>query len=202
MMTSSKGNIFRFTDPLWREPSVTGVLPPQRPATRRFDVFLIRAWINERNAGDLSRHRVHYGITVMIIWKRFPHSWPYVRGIPRSSADPPPYNRPSMWSLDICFMGINTPLNKLLSCQWFEKAWSSCDVNLMFFRVFFAIYDYRKLPIVGLMPDAELMKYGTQRQLKIFIYFSNPIFTNPCDSILYNLYGIGQRVSTELRIQS
>ena len=38
MMTSSNGNIFRFTDHLCGE--VPGEFPAQRPVTRSFDVFL------------------------------------------------------------------------------------------------------------------------------------------------------------------
>ena len=37
MMTSSNGNIFRVTGPLWGNPPVTGGFPP--PVTRSFDVF-------------------------------------------------------------------------------------------------------------------------------------------------------------------
>ena len=39
MMTSSNGNIFRVTGPLWGEPLVTGRFPSQRPETWSFDVF-------------------------------------------------------------------------------------------------------------------------------------------------------------------
>ena len=39
MMTSSNGNIFRVTGPLWGNPPVTGGFPSQRPVTRSFDVF-------------------------------------------------------------------------------------------------------------------------------------------------------------------
>ena len=49
--------------------SVTGELPSQRPVTRRFSVFFIRAWINgwvnNHEAGDLRRHRAHYEVIVM-----------------------------------------------------------------------------------------------------------------------------------------
>ena len=42
----------------------------QRPVTRSFDVFLIwdldkRGWVNNREAGDLRRHRAHYDVIVM-----------------------------------------------------------------------------------------------------------------------------------------
>ena len=42
----------------------------QRPVTRSFDVSLIcawlKGWVNNREAGDLIRHRAHYDFTVMM----------------------------------------------------------------------------------------------------------------------------------------
>ena len=41
----------------------------QRPVTRSFDVFFdlcrINGWVNNREAGDLRRHRAHYDVIVM-----------------------------------------------------------------------------------------------------------------------------------------
>ena len=52
---------------------VTGEFPSQRPVTRSFDVSLICAWINDwvnnRDTGDLRRHRAHYYVNVMS-WMR------------------------------------------------------------------------------------------------------------------------------------
>ena len=50
----------------WR----SGEFPSQRPVTRSFDVFFdlhqkINDWVNNREAGDLSRHRAHYDVIVM-----------------------------------------------------------------------------------------------------------------------------------------
>ena len=43
--------------------------PTQRPVTRSFDVFFYRVWIkdwvNNRETGDLRRHRGHYDVNVM-----------------------------------------------------------------------------------------------------------------------------------------
>ena len=43
--------------------------PAQRPVTRGFDVFfdlcLNNGWVNNREAGDLRRHRVHDDVIVM-----------------------------------------------------------------------------------------------------------------------------------------
>ena len=45
---------------------VTGEFPAQRPVTRGFDVFFdLHGWVNNREAGDLSRHRAHYDLTEM-----------------------------------------------------------------------------------------------------------------------------------------
>ena len=49
---------------------VTGEFPLQRPVTRSFDDSLICArkigWVNNREAGDLGRHRTHYDVIAMI----------------------------------------------------------------------------------------------------------------------------------------
>ena len=64
MMTSSNGKIFRVTGPLCGEFTGPGQLPAQRPVTRSFDVFfdlcLNNGWLNNREAGDLRRHRAHF----------------------------------------------------------------------------------------------------------------------------------------------
>ena len=70
MMTSSNGNIFRVTGPLCGEVTGPGEIPAQRPLTRSFDVFFficawINDWVNNREAGDLRRHRGHYDVNVM-----------------------------------------------------------------------------------------------------------------------------------------
>ena len=66
-MTSSNGNIFRVTGHLCGE--FTGI-----PRTKASDAelwcfslicVLINGWVNNREAGDLRRHRVHYDVTVM-----------------------------------------------------------------------------------------------------------------------------------------
>ena len=50
--------------------AITGELPSQRPVARSFDIFFICAWINgwanNREAGDLRRHRAHYDVIVMM----------------------------------------------------------------------------------------------------------------------------------------
>ena len=59
---------------------VTGEFPTQSPVTRSFDVLfdlrLNNGWVNNRDAGDLRRHRAHYDVTVMawfyrgLIWNQ------------------------------------------------------------------------------------------------------------------------------------
>ena len=46
---------------------VAGEFPAQRPVTWSFDIFsdLINDWVNNREAGDLRRHRGHYDVNVM-----------------------------------------------------------------------------------------------------------------------------------------
>ena len=52
---------------------VTGEFPAQRPVTRSFDVFFDLAWVknwaDNRDAGDLRRHRAHYDVIVIILSK-------------------------------------------------------------------------------------------------------------------------------------
>ena len=68
MMTSSNGNIFRVTAPLCGE--FTG--PRWIPHTKASDAELfsligfLNGWVNNRDAGDLRRHRAHYDVTVMV----------------------------------------------------------------------------------------------------------------------------------------
>ena len=67
MMTSPNGNIFRVTGPLCGEFTGPGEFPTQRPVARSSDVFFdLRVnWVNNREAGDLRRHRGHYDVNVM-----------------------------------------------------------------------------------------------------------------------------------------
>ena len=64
IMTSSNGNIFRVTGPLW------GEFPSQRPVTWSFDVFFdlrLNKWL--KVDGDLRRHHVQYDVAV--IWSTY-----------------------------------------------------------------------------------------------------------------------------------
>ena len=67
MMTSSNASIFRVTGHLCGE--VPGEFHAQRPVTRSFDVFFDlrpnKGWVNNGEAGDLRRYRVHCDVIVM-----------------------------------------------------------------------------------------------------------------------------------------
>ena len=68
MMTSSNGNIFRVTGPLWGESTGHTVDSPHNGQWRGALMFsLIYTWsngcANNRDAGDLRRHHAHYYIT-------------------------------------------------------------------------------------------------------------------------------------------
>ena len=69
MMTSSNGNIFRITGPLWGKPPVTGGSHHKGQWRGTLMFSLICAWTNDwantPDAGDLRRNRAHYDVTVM-----------------------------------------------------------------------------------------------------------------------------------------
>ena len=77
MITSSNGSIFRITGPLWRKPPVIGGFPSQRRVTWSLIFSLVCAstngWSNNRDAGELRRHRAHYEASVMVL------TWHYLR---------------------------------------------------------------------------------------------------------------------------
>ena len=69
----SNGNIFRVTGPLSGNSPVTSEFPSHRLVTRGFDVFFdlrldkrLNGWVNNREAGDLRRHRAYYDVIVML----------------------------------------------------------------------------------------------------------------------------------------
>ena len=71
MMTSSSGNIFRVTGPLYREFTGHRWIPPTKASDVELWCFLwsapwINGWVNNREAGDLRRHRAHYDVIVVI----------------------------------------------------------------------------------------------------------------------------------------
>ena len=67
MMTSSNGNIFRVTGPLWRESTCLWWFPLQWRGALMFSLIYAwrNVWGNSRDTGDLRRHRAHYNVTVM-----------------------------------------------------------------------------------------------------------------------------------------
>ena len=72
LMTSSNGSIFRVTGPLWGGIHRSPMDSPLKGYWRGALMFTLicnwtNGWANNRDAGDLRRHRAHYGATVMII---------------------------------------------------------------------------------------------------------------------------------------
>ena len=70
MMTSSNGIFFRGTGPLYGELTADRWIPPTKASDTELWYFLwsapwINGWVNNREAGDLRRHRAHYDVTVM-----------------------------------------------------------------------------------------------------------------------------------------
>ena len=71
MMTSLNGNIFRVTGPLSGEFTGHQCIPHTKASDAELWCYLwsapwINGWINNREAGDLRRHRAHYDVTVMV----------------------------------------------------------------------------------------------------------------------------------------
>ena len=67
MMTSSNGNIFRVTDPLWWESTGHSPHKGQWRGPLMFSLICVWAngWANHRNAGDLRRRHAHNDVKVM-----------------------------------------------------------------------------------------------------------------------------------------
>ena len=67
MMTSWNGNIFRVTVPLCGNSPVNSPHKGQWHRALMFSLICawINAWVNNREAGVLRRHRVHYDVIVM-----------------------------------------------------------------------------------------------------------------------------------------
>ena len=71
IMTSWNGDIFSVTDPLWGESNGHRWIPLTKASDAEIWCFLWsppekNGWANNRDAGDLRRHRAHYDIIVVI----------------------------------------------------------------------------------------------------------------------------------------
>ena len=75
MMTSSNANIFRATGPLFHRSSVGSPHKDQWRGALMFSLIWawINDWVNKREACDRRRHRAHYEVIVMALWRH--HSW-------------------------------------------------------------------------------------------------------------------------------
>ena len=116
----------------------SSVNSPQKGQWRGALMFtLISAWINggvnNREAGDLRRHRAHYDVTVMSLdwfnpWWR--HAMETVYSLlTLCEGNPPitdgfPSQRVVNAGSEIFFaVSVNKRLNKPSSCRWFETSW-------------------------------------------------------------------------------
>ena len=71
LMTSSNGSIFRVTGPLCGEFTGNRWIPHTKASDAELCCFLpsapwINGWVNNREAGDLRRHRAHYDVIVVL----------------------------------------------------------------------------------------------------------------------------------------
>ena len=97
-MTSSDGNIFRVTGPLWRKSTGHRWIRLTRASEAQLWCFLwstwMDGWANNRDTGDFSRHRAHYGFTIMQV------RWCLVQCIFHCYVHCGPYQVPSFkWEL-------------------------------------------------------------------------------------------------------
>ena len=72
MMTSSNGNIFRVTGPLYGEFTSHRWIPLTKASDAELWCFLwsapwISGWVNNREAGNLRHHRAHYDVIVLFV---------------------------------------------------------------------------------------------------------------------------------------
>ena len=162
-MTSSNGNIFRVTGPLCGEFTGHRWIPMTKASGAQLLVFTliwawINGWVNNREAGDLRRHRSHSDVTVMnLLWTHnyndtahnttrvyFEISW-WRHQMETFSAllalcagnssvtGEFPWQRPVTRSFDIFFdPRLNKRLSKQWRCRWFEtqlgSLWRHCNV--------------------------------------------------------------------------
>ena len=77
MMTSSNRNIFCVTGPLCGKFTDDRWIPLTKAGALMFSLICawINGWVNNRQAGDLKRHRAHYDVTVMINVYALTWSW-------------------------------------------------------------------------------------------------------------------------------
>ena len=121
-MTPSNGNFSRITGPLCGEFAGHWWIPRTKASDAELWCFLwsttwINGWINNRETGDLRRHRAYYDVIIM---KGFRHYWPFVReiiGRPADSLTPAHTPRPTN----------NQQCGALM--VFFVAEWTSCWTN-------------------------------------------------------------------------
>ena len=85
-MTSSKGNIFCDTGPLWGGIHRSPVNSPHKcqwrgPLTFSLIYTWTNSWTNNTEAGDLRHHRAHYDVTVMSPCNDHQVAYPFANNI-------------------------------------------------------------------------------------------------------------------------
>ena len=78
-MMSSNGNIFRVTGHLCGAFTGNRWIPLTKASDAELWCFLwwINGWVNNREAGDLRRHRAHYDVAVMLISSLHMYEWSF-----------------------------------------------------------------------------------------------------------------------------
>ena len=103
MMTSSNVSIFCVTGPLCGEFTGHRWIPHTKASNAELWCFLwsvpwINGWVNNREAGDLRRHRAHYDVTVMKPCK--PEDAPVLRRLMMSLS----HNELSPWGMCLLYV--------------------------------------------------------------------------------------------------
>ena len=117
MMTSSNGNIFCVTGPLWGEPTGHRWIPPQRPVTRSFWIFF-GLCLNKRFS-DQSRRR-RFQTPSRSLWRHCKDSSDLtvmMRTLSFSALhSPQPYLDPRVWVL----LSASTRWCLVRICEWIQ----------------------------------------------------------------------------------
>ena len=119
MMTSSNGNIFRVTAPLWGNPPVTDGFPSQRPVTQRY-------------------HGFFYGKAFHLITSSYHQKLHFARWVSNFRH----------WPCDVREnLGNRNPMVVSLSMIVFSQRWGPMNVIWVFSSETTVFYNYNVLPI-------------------------------------------------------
>ena len=130
MMTSSNGNIFRVTGPLIGEFTGLRWIPHTKGQWRGALMFSLiyawtNAWVNNREAGDLRRYRVHFDVTVMRHFQTYCVNEDF-NGVAEV------YSRGSAITFGPRQNGSHFPDGIFKGIFWNENVWISIEISLKF----------------------------------------------------------------------